>query len=194
MTSTVAAGGVSEGVQVADEVYSVLEDYTFDILDEIEKRLIEARGGSAADDVRQCVDQLADVLQVAWKPRFDAFDGKVIPLISPPSPLPQKVEMEPLAQIPSTPAADAAGSLEAQRDEYERLAKEIAEAAEARALLTGRVVAKERMLVSARATLERIGRIRQAAIAAGIHPIDETLEQIVRHTQALLAAIQSVRT
>lgn len=76
-----AAGGVKEKEEFVSGMYQILEDYCFDMVDEVEARMIERAGEKRmTETVKQCIDRMADELQKGFEGPFGKFEEEVAPL------------------------------------------------------------------------------------------------------------------
>lgn len=75
----------TDGRAFVEDVYRVMQDYCFDMLDSVESAVrarVPARDEAA---VKRCVDVLAQRLQQALDTPFDAFETAVLPLFEAPA-------------------------------------------------------------------------------------------------------------
>lgn len=79
-----SAKETTDGRAFVEDVYRVMQDYCFDMLDSVESAVRVRVPGRDEAAVKRCVDVLAQRLQQALDTPFDAFETAVLPLFEEP--------------------------------------------------------------------------------------------------------------
>lgn len=176
---------VTDGRVFVEDVYRVMQDYCFDMLDSVESAVrarVPARDEAA---VKRCVDVLAQRLQQALDTPFDAFETAVLPLFeapqqcgSAPRPAGSSDTARRRSCVPVCDVVVAEDVVEdtfdtaRQRADFAELQDVLNVKAHERALLRAQLRARQRSLRVLEAQLRTLEALAVAALGADPRPLD----------------------